>query len=327
MATSARHRPSPEFCEAFAQELNRRLQRRAWRARPRPIDSAPPPRFLWAHDQDHPRLLGEDHRRQGQAASPTTRGSVALIVNVASQCGLTPQYKGLEELHETYGAAGASRCWASPPTSSARRSPGTDGADRGLLHDELRRQVRHVLQGEGQGRRASTRSSRSSRAPRRTRSSRGTSSGTSTSSSSARTGRCSRASSRRSSRPAPTSRRPSRRPSPPADRWKTLAPRVSLHPCAGPVWQSSRCSSAAARRRPRAPRRRRLTPSSPRPSAATRARLRPRPTAPRRPSPSRSPPPWSRARTAPTATSVARGDGWRCRSGPRRAWSPSSPRS
>ena len=34
------------------------------------------------------------------------RGKIALIVNVASECGLTPQYRGLEELHEKYGARG-----------------------------------------------------------------------------------------------------------------------------------------------------------------------------------------------------------------------------
>jgi glutathione peroxidase len=32
-----------------------------------------------------------------------TGGRAALVVNVASRCGLTPQYGGLEELHETYG--------------------------------------------------------------------------------------------------------------------------------------------------------------------------------------------------------------------------------
>jgi glutathione peroxidase len=31
---------------------------------------------------------------------------VALVVNVASKCGLTPQYEGLEKLQETYGHRG-----------------------------------------------------------------------------------------------------------------------------------------------------------------------------------------------------------------------------
>jgi glutathione peroxidase len=40
--------------------------------------------------------------------TPTTFGEItggraALVVNVASRCGLTPQYAGLEELQETYG--------------------------------------------------------------------------------------------------------------------------------------------------------------------------------------------------------------------------------
>ena len=33
-------------------------------------------------------------------------GKPVLLVNVASYCGLTPQYEGLEELHETYGPRG-----------------------------------------------------------------------------------------------------------------------------------------------------------------------------------------------------------------------------
>ena len=43
--------------------------------------------------------------------TPTTLGEItggrpALLVNVASKCGLTPQYTGLERLQETYGPRG-----------------------------------------------------------------------------------------------------------------------------------------------------------------------------------------------------------------------------
>lgn len=34
------------------------------------------------------------------------RGKVALVVNVASKCGLTPQYEGLEKLHEELAPRG-----------------------------------------------------------------------------------------------------------------------------------------------------------------------------------------------------------------------------
>lgn len=34
------------------------------------------------------------------------RGRAVLVVNVASKCGLTPQYEGLERLQRTYGDRG-----------------------------------------------------------------------------------------------------------------------------------------------------------------------------------------------------------------------------
>jgi glutathione peroxidase len=36
----------------------------------------------------------------------TFRGKVVLVVNTASECGFTPQYAGLEELHEMYRSRG-----------------------------------------------------------------------------------------------------------------------------------------------------------------------------------------------------------------------------
>ena len=42
----------------------------------------------------------------GPADLQDFEGKVALVVNVASKCGLTPQYEGLERLQDTYGDRG-----------------------------------------------------------------------------------------------------------------------------------------------------------------------------------------------------------------------------
>ena len=53
------------------------------------------------------------------------KGKALLIVNVASKCGLTPQYKGLEELHETYGPQGLS-VLGFPANEFGAQEPGTE---------------------------------------------------------------------------------------------------------------------------------------------------------------------------------------------------------
>ncbi|MCU1455804.1 MAG: glutathione peroxidase [Acidimicrobiales bacterium] len=42
----------------------------------------------------------------GDADLADQKGKAALIVNVASKCGLTPQYEGLERIHERYADRG-----------------------------------------------------------------------------------------------------------------------------------------------------------------------------------------------------------------------------
>jgi glutathione peroxidase len=53
------------------------------------------------------------------------QGRVVLMVNVASECGYTPQYEGLEELHKRYSAKGLS-ILGFPANDFGAQEPGTD---------------------------------------------------------------------------------------------------------------------------------------------------------------------------------------------------------
>jgi len=53
------------------------------------------------------------------------KGKVLLIVNVASECGFTPQYSGLEALQKRYGAQGFS-VLGFPSNQFGAQEPGTE---------------------------------------------------------------------------------------------------------------------------------------------------------------------------------------------------------
>lgn len=52
-------------------------------------------------------------------------GSVVLVVNTASRCGLTPQYAGLQALHERFGDRGV-RILGFPCDQFMHQEPGTE---------------------------------------------------------------------------------------------------------------------------------------------------------------------------------------------------------
>jgi len=61
----------------------------------------------------------------GDSSLGAYSGKVLLVVNVASKCGLTPQYEGLEKLFETYTDKGLV-VLGFPANDFGAQEPGTD---------------------------------------------------------------------------------------------------------------------------------------------------------------------------------------------------------
>ncbi len=72
-----------------------------------------------AHDFSAKTITGQDKKLSDY------KGNVLLIVNVASECGLTPQYDGLEKLHEKYAAKGL-RVIGFPANEFGAQEPGSN---------------------------------------------------------------------------------------------------------------------------------------------------------------------------------------------------------
>lgn len=91
-------------------------------------------------------------------------GQVVLVVNVASQCGLTPQYEGLERLQQRFGARGFSVLGV-PCNQFAGQEPGSEAeiqafcstrysvtfplTEKTSVNGEHRHPVYRLLAGEG----------------------------------------------------------------------------------------------------------------------------------------------------------------------------------
>ena len=71
------------------------------------------------YDFDARQIDGQD------LALSAFKGRVMLIVNTASQCGFTPQFGGLEELHQTYGGKGLT-VLGFPCNQFGAQDPGAD---------------------------------------------------------------------------------------------------------------------------------------------------------------------------------------------------------
>jgi len=72
-----------------------------------------------AHDFSAKTIKGEDK------SLADYKGNVLLVVNVASECGLTPQYTGLENLQKKYGAKGL-KVLGFPANEFGAQEPGSN---------------------------------------------------------------------------------------------------------------------------------------------------------------------------------------------------------
>lgn len=81
------------------------------------------------------------------------RGQLLLIVNTASECGLTPQYDGLERIHETYAARGL-RVLGFPANEFGKQEPGSNAEIQSFCTVKFGVQfdmfAKIVVKGEGQ---------------------------------------------------------------------------------------------------------------------------------------------------------------------------------
>ncbi|MGC4005318.1 MAG: glutathione peroxidase [Pirellulales bacterium] len=80
------------------------------------------------------------------------KGKVVLIVNVASKCGYTKQYTGLEALHDKYGKDGLVVLGV-PANDFGKQEPGSDAEIAQFYSAEVRRQLSATRQGPDHRRR------------------------------------------------------------------------------------------------------------------------------------------------------------------------------
>ena len=86
---------------------------------------------MTAHDFEFTSIDG------GKVKLKDFAGKPVLIVNTASECGLTPQYKSLQELHETYAGRGLVVLGV-PSNDFGRQEPGSEAQIKNFCTERYR---------------------------------------------------------------------------------------------------------------------------------------------------------------------------------------------